>query len=285
MSRYEQQASRKKLPVLIILVVVISIISAIWIFQKNKQFTGKEIKLIAIPIAKTESDLNKEVAVDDTAKEGGDSEQTQDTDTTEELLINPGMLEPGNSDDGFRKAIVKVSANLSDWFNVKDVIRKYILIINDFSQSQILYKHRKFLKMPLVMVVKNDSQGLYMEKESYSRYDRLANAIDAIDEQKGLSLYLAFRPIFKQVYDEFAYPEDYRLEDIFMKAAASVIEAPIITDRVYLLKHSMRYKFADKKLEALNDVEKQMIRMGPENTKKIQNKLRQLVEAVSVLNE
>ena len=285
MSRYEQQASRKKLPVLIILVVVISIISAIWMYQKNKQLTGKEIKPIDIPIAKRESDLKKEVAVDATAKEGVNSEQAQVMDATEKLLIKPEMLELGKSDDSFRKALVKVSANLLDWFNVKDVIRKYILIINDLSQSQILYKHRKFLKMPQAMVVKNDLQGLYMEKTSYSRYDRLANAVDAINVQKGLSLYLAFRPLFKQVYDEFSYPEDYRLEDIFMKAAASVIEAPIITGRVSLLRHSMRYKFADKKLEALNDVEKQMIRMGPENTKKIQNKLRQLVEAMSVLNE
>ncbi len=285
MSRYEQQASQKKLPILIILIVVISIISAIWVYQKNKQVTGKEIKPIDIPIAKLESDLKNEVQVDAAAKEGVNSEQAQVLDPTERLVIKPGLLEPGKSDDSFRKEVVEVSENLLDWFNVKDVIGKYILIINDLSQNQLLYKHRKFLKMPQVMVVEKDSQGLYMEKGSYSRYDRLANAIDAINVQKGLSFYLAFRPLFQQVYDEFAYPEEYRLEDIFLKAAASVIEAPIIKGRISLLRHSVRYKFADKKLEALNDVEKQMIRMGPENTKKIQDKLRQLVEAISVLNE
>jgi Protein of unknown function (DUF3014). len=45
------------------------------------------------------------------------------------------------------------------------------------------------------------------------------------------------------------------------------------------------YKFADEQLQAMNAVEKQMIRMGPDNTRKVQEKLRQLVQAILLINE
>ncbi|MGZ8931621.1 MAG: DUF3014 domain-containing protein, partial [Methylosarcina sp.] len=69
------------------------------------------------------------------------------------------------------------------------------------------------------------------------------------------------------------------------KAAAEIISAPIRTERLAVVRPSVHYKFADPALEALNPVHKQMLRLGPENTKIIQNKLRRLVEALSENSE
>jgi hypothetical protein len=190
-----------------------------------------------------------------------------------------------DSDDSFRNSVEDVSEKLTDWFDFKHIIRKYLVIMNDISQNQIIYKHRKFLKLPKEIVVKKDSHGLYLAKESYDRFNRLADAIASIDTQKGIDLYMTFKPLFEQVFEEFGYPEEYNLEDIFLKAAASVLNAPRQKGRIAVVRHSLRYKFADKNLEALNDVEKLMLRMGPENTKKIQEKLRQLASEIAVLNE
>ena len=290
MSRYEQKVSRKYLPVLVIMVVIISTVLAVWLYQKDEKVTDKETKTIAIPVENPALDIEKkelpmnDVAVGFSPAESMANESVEDG-KEEVEVVKPTVITLEASDDSFRKALGDVSESLLNWFQVKHVIRKYVVIINDLSQNQILYKHRKFLKMPQKFVAQEDTQGLYIGHESYARYDRLANTMASLDVQKGLDLYLTFRPLFKQVYDEFAYPAEYRLEDIFMKAAASVLEAPVIKGRVFLLRHSVRYKFAKQELEALNGVEKQMIRMGPENTQKIQAKLRQLVEAISVLNE
>lgn len=291
MSRYEQKVSRKYSRVLVIMVVMISTVLAVWMYQKDEKAIDKEIKVIAIPQEKPMPDTAKkelsmiDVAIGFSPAESMVIESVEDGKEEEVEVVKPTVIALEASDDSFRKALGDVSESLLNWFQVKHVIRKYVVIINDLSQNQILYKHRAFLKMPQKFVAKEDTQGLYMANESYARYDQLANAMASLDVQKGLDLYLTFRPLFKQVYDEFAYPAEYRLEDIFMKAAASVLEAPVIKGRVSLLRHSVRYKFAKQELEALNGVEKQMLRMGPENTQKIQAKLRQLVEAISVLNE
>jgi len=290
MSRYDPKISKNFSPLWVIIMVLIAIIFATWMLQKNKLAKQTESRTLDIPIRKQVLAVEKEMPIVPvpTPKTKPDypyPEKKIINTIDVQLIVKPEPLKLEESDDSFRQAVKDVSENLSDWFNVKGVIRKYIIIVNDLSQNQIIYKHRKFLKMPQNMLVKEDSQGLYMDPQSYRRYDRLANAIAFINVQKGRELYLTYRPLLKQVFDEFAYPAEYRLEDIFMKAVASVIEAPIIKGRISLVRHSVNYKFADKKIEALNDVKKQMLRMGPENTRKIQNKLRQLVEVIVTVNE
>jgi hypothetical protein len=80
-----------------------------------------------------------------------------------------------------------------------------------------------------------------------------------------------------QVFAEFSYPKDFTLETIIKKAAGEIIATPVVEGQISLIRPSVLYKFADPKLEALNAVQKQMIRMGPENTKIIQNKCREFL--------
>lgn len=285
MNRYGQKVSKKKSPILLI-VGVFFIVSVIWFYMTRQADNDSEVKSIDIPVEKSVSGFEEPVQLNDNSEKNASSYEKKrgvDDENNTATLKKPLLLE--DSDDSFRKTIEDVSENLSDWFNFKHIIRKYLLIMNDISQNQLLYKHRKFLKLPKEIVVKNDSRGLYLAKESYDRFNRLADAIASIDTQKGIDLYITFKPLFEQVYEEFGYPEEYKLEDIFLKAAASVLNAPRQKGRVAVVRHSLRYKFSDKNLEALNDVEKLMLRMGPENTKKIQEKLRQLVAAIVILSE
>jgi hypothetical protein len=88
-----------------------------------------------------------------------------------------------------------------------------------------------------------------------------------------------------EVFKEFSYPDEYNLEDIFTKAAAIILAAPARDGQIALERHSVHYKFADQQLEALNPIHKQMLRMGPDNTRIIQNKLRLFVESLVNLKE
>ena len=292
MSRYEQKVSKKYTPIVIILIVIILVAVAIWFFQSNQRDNNINTKAIEIPqqpiMPKGEQKSNDKKIKQPEVSAGEpilESKNKKIETPADRLKIKSEFLKLENSDESFRVAIKSASENLLEWFLTKDVIKKFIVLSNDLSQKQILNKHRTFLKPPGRIIVKMDAKGLYLAEQSYRRYEPLANAIEAIDLQTGLDLYIVFKPLFEKVYKEFSYPAQYRLDDIFLKAAANVIEAPVVTNRIALVKQTISYKFVDKKLESLNDVEKLMIRMGPENTKKIQAKLRKLVEAVAALNE
>ncbi len=289
MSRYKRKDENKHLPILMIMLVLILFTLGVWVYMLNDEESETVSQLIEIPKQKKTTDFETEKLIAINPARNTDKNNISGENSTDGLLNDlpkqPELVELDTSDEGFTAAVTEVSKDLGDWFNVKDVIRKYIILIHDVSQNRILLKHKRFLKMPQKNMVKEDSQGLYLTKEGYRRYDGFANALVSIDIKKGLSLYLTFKPLFDKVYQTFSYPESYKLEDIFLKAAANVIKAPVEEGRVGLVKHTLFYKFSDRKLEALSDVEKQMLRMGPENTKKIQTKLRQLVEAFSLLNE
>ncbi len=294
MNRYKPQ-EQKGVSKLIIALLILGVI-AVWFYLNDQSENAVDVIKIDIP---KENQSESSVQPAQTVNQITDQElENQPQQTQVQAAINqssqfedssskkqPMLPSLANSDIAFTAALKPVSAELVKWFSTKNVIKKYIVLINDLSQGQMLYKHRRFLKAPGKFIATGDAQGLYLTEQSYRRYDSLANAIEAIDVEKGSQLYLKFRPLFEKVYKEFSYSDEYALEDIFLKAAANVIGAPVIEGRIDLLQYSVRYKFADKKLESLSHIEKQMLRMGPENTRKIQRKLRKLVQAITVLSE
>lgn len=284
MSRYEKKDSEKKFPIVMALIIVALIVMGILFFIETLEETDIEVvsESMEIPAEKLGAATDMENLLvsyenEDTAVTSEEAELAKFladlSEETESLAIE-------KSDDSFKGAVAQVSENLAQWFGAKDVIHQYIFLINDISQNQILAKNRKFLQPPKKLEVQKDGQGLYLDEKSYQRYDDFAQTIDQINVNKGVGVYQAFKPLLNHVYKLFSYPDTYQLDDIFLKAAANVIKAPVVEDRISLVKHSLLYKFEDKKLEELSAVEKQMLRMGPKNTKIIQAKLRFLVEAI-----
>jgi hypothetical protein len=211
------------------------------------------------------------------------SSETEPKISTEEPSTDSGPALPAleNSDDFFREQATRLSPGFNPWLKEDELIRKFVIIANDFSQGLRIYKHMKPFTLTEPFIAEKDNQGLYLSPKSYQRYNQLASAIDDINVKDGLQTYLTFNALFQQIFKEFSYPESYSVDDLFQKAAAELLTAPVIDSRIALVKATLGYKFADQKLETLNPVHKQMIRMGPQNTRIIQNKLRLLTEGLA----
>jgi hypothetical protein len=86
-------------------------------------------------------------------------------------------------------------------------------------------------------------------------------------------------------YDELGYP-NAKFDDAVFKAIGRMLETPVKTDPVRLIRPVVTYEYADPKLESLSAAQKQMIRMGPRNTHAIQAKLSEVAfELRAVLNQ
>lgn len=182
-----------------------------------------------------------------------------------------------SSDEFVRQAITKLSPGLAQWLNTDQLIRKCVLIVNDFAQSLRIAKHMSFLRLEEPFAVGQGANGVFIAAKTFQRYDQLAQAIQAIDAKSAVSLYQKIRPLMLQVFAEFSYPQDITLESIIKKAAGEILAAPVLEGQIALVRPSVHYKFADAKLEALSPVQKQMIRMGPVNTRIIQAKSREFL--------
>jgi hypothetical protein len=285
MNRYDPANNKNPGIVLVfVAIILITMAGVVWFYfdeQQNHRPTESESRILALPAVVKEVDAPKT-----TEMEAASNTKTT-IDNIIELPQEKWFILPNldNSDALLREEILGVSPQLAEWLTTDQLIRKYVVITNDFSQSLRIEKHMLFLNLDQPFTVDQDDKGIFIAAKSYQRYDKLAAAINAMDVQATLAVYKKFRPLLLHVFGEFSYPDEYELEDIFTKAAAVMLAAPVIEEPVALLKHANHYKLADPRLEALNPVHKQMIRMGPDNTRIIKNKLRLLLEAFDAMKE
>ena len=284
MGRYDRNRSKKSNNTVFIIAILVSLligISGTYYVMEN----FKAIKEVGSADS-TDTKLNEPAVAEDFPQE-----QQLGSDELEILPLEPvtldsidqpvqqsGQPDLLSSDDYVRQEIVNISPWLSEWFSADQLIRKYVLIANDFAQGSRISKHMSILRFSEPFVVEQQGEnGLYISPKSFTRYNKLAQTVQAINTKAAVAVYQKFRPLMLQVFAEFSYPKDFTLETIIEKAAGEIIATPLVEGQISLIRPSTLYKFADPKLEALNDVQKQMIRMGAENTKIIQNKSREFL--------
>lgn len=306
MSRYEPTRDRKPTKSTLIIPIVISFFIAaggILYVYDNYQKKIQKPEPIATVVNKeiatsdkfpvelktvTEEDLTIKAPINPITTEPKSTNQT--TDALQQSLDFSANAKPAplpdllGSDPVVRQSIIKLSPGLATWLNTDQLIRRFFLIINDFSQSQRITSHMSFLRLADPFFVEQDGNDLYIAAKNYHRYKLFTDAIQAIDAKKSANLYRRFRPLILQVFTEMGYSKDITLESVVKKAAAEIIAAPVIDGRIMLIRPSVYYRFADPKMESLIPVHKQLIRMGPENTRIIQAKCREILVELGKIN-
>ncbi len=66
------------------------------------------------------------------------------------------------------------------------------------------------------------------------------------------------------------------------RAIVELLKVPVVEGEVALRMSGIGYAFADPRLEGLSPPQKQLLRMGPENVKAIQGKLREIASFLQI---
>lgn len=111
-----------------------------------------------------------------------------------------------------------------------------------------------------------------LDRASYQRFDESAQMIDSVDARGAAEFYMRIKPMVETAFEELGY-QDKKFDDVMFRAIEILTAAPVIERPIYLLRPKIYYEFQDASLENLNAAQKQMIRMGPDNTRRIQQKL------------
>lgn len=117
--------------------------------------------------------------------------------------------------------------------------------------------------------IEQDDDNLYLDPAGYTRYDTLVSTLVALEPgtiEQGFHL---LRPLYERSYGELGLdPED--LDNSLIRVLDQVIAAPVLEEPPQLEQESVMYTYADPELEALSPLQKQLLRMGPENTRRLQ---------------
>ncbi|MCP5046310.1 MAG: DUF3014 domain-containing protein [bacterium] len=194
----------------------------------------------------------------------------------------PGLdIRLNNSDKQVRE-LLKDSSSHGDfdrWLRVNNLIRKCVAVVDNISNGVSPNAHLIFLSPPGKFKVLRREEKIILDPQSYIRYQPAAMVLASLDASKLTAQLRQLMPVMEEAYRELGYP-DKRFGEALSDAFEVLLKTPVMTEDILLEEKVTSYAFADDRLEALNDVQKQLIRMGPRNTGKILQKIRELRAAL-----
>ena len=187
-----------------------------------------------------------------------------------------------DSDSFVAEKISKLSSGTSllGYLVDEQLVRRAVVLVENISRGQ--YPQTALPYKPIVeeMQVSSDDGRLFtMEAASYTRFDAAVAAFVALDTEQAVGLYRLLSPLLQQAYAEIGF-RDAEFEQALIKAIDAVLSAPEIEGPLQLVKPSVMYLYADTRLEELANMNKQLIRLGPENSARLKAKLREFKQAL-----
>lgn len=188
-----------------------------------------------------------------------------------------------DSDELVRKKAKDLStyAKLAEWLKVDDLIRRITAAVDNTAHGMGPRAHLKFLTPQKSFTIVIKGEELYLNPQSYRRYDLVADAFLSLDANASVRIFLELKPLFQEAYRELGYPnQDF--QETLVQAIKELLTTPIVKGDIVVVQGVTTYQMADENLEDLDDAQKDLLRMGPQNIRKVQNKLREMALALGV---
>jgi len=220
-------------------------------------------------------------ATGDTAKPAAAASESRPLGGTADPIALPPLAE---TDPVVRELVRKLTSNprLTAWLATDGLIRNFTVVVSNVAGGQKIATLLRPARPSLPFRVIERDNTTYVDPRSYERYTTLAEGVSAVDAEGSARLYATLKPRIEEAYRELGEPEasfDRTLE----RAIVSLLEAPVSTDAVRLKPHGATgYAFVDERLESLTPAQKVLLRMGPQNARAIQTKLREIALALGV---
>ncbi len=201
----------------------------------------------------------------------------------EEDVENPFQVELNESDPVLRERAGELSADqtLESWLKSQDLIRKFVAAVDNIANGLSPRPQIDFFTPRGDFKAIRKNNRYYTDPQNYSRYNLVARVFSSLDAAKTIQLYRRAKPLIQEAYEELGYP-DQDFDVTLVEAIVELLKVPVIQGEMLLEKKVISYAISDPGLENLSEAQKYLLRMGPDNIRSIQRKLRELGEALDI---
>jgi hypothetical protein len=171
--------------------------------------------------------------------------------------------------------------NLPDtWLAQGDYVRRLVVLAENATRGEVPRRQLAFLapSQPFRVIERDDS--VIIDPVSYRRYDAYVDRLESVPPATAAQLLDTLEPLIEAALGEIGV--DAPPGDVLAAAIRQVLAVPEVDGDIALEQPNVMYTFADPRLEALAPVQKQVLRMGPDNVRRIKAYLRALVEALEL---
>jgi hypothetical protein len=184
----------------------------------------------------------------------------------------------GQMDTFLRALLATLSSHpdLARWLATDDLIRQMANGIDRISRGQSPAADLQVLRPAGDFAVTGRRQAWTISPDSFGRYDRFAALVQSLDARGVVGAYRTIQPRLDEAYRALGRSEG-GVDAALDVALQTLIDTPIPKTPVALVQgKGATYAYRDPALERLSPVQKQLLRMGPDNMRVIQTRLREI---------
>jgi len=178
-----------------------------------------------------------------------------------------------------RLAAAGASPPLDRLLQQQNLIQQGAALIDGFSRGLVL---RKLLPIDppteAFSVLEQGGQTL-MNPAAYARFDELVAAFAALDTAMLVETFHTLRPLCEEAFGQLGLNPD-EFDNAVIRMLDRILSTPEIEGSIALTQKSVLYRYDDPRLEELAPLQKQLLRMGPENIRRIKLQARALREGL-----
>lgn len=215
------------------------------------------------------------------------TEQVARPGTSSRVPAEPGeniVLPPLDESDALvRELVARLSSHprVAAWLTTDQLVRNFAVVVLNIAEGRTPSPHLRKIAPGGKFHVIEEGTTLRIDPRSFQRYDPHANAIAGIDARGAARLYATLKPRIDDAYRELGAPHgdfDRTLE----RAIAQLLKPAALPETVAVQRAPAGFAFADPSLESLSPAQKQLLRMGPNNMRIVQSKLREVAQYVGL---
>jgi hypothetical protein len=159
------------------------------------------------------------------------------------------------------------------------LLERFVIMTNTLAEEEIATNNRMLVQPDKPFRTYRQADKEWIDPASYKRYAPYVEVLESLETESLLQLYQEYKPAIEQIFAEIGNPSD-SFDEKLEEAIDVLLDTPEVPFPVEVYTDSVMYKFADSQLESLTAPQKQLLRTGPENMRRIKAKLREIKETL-----
>jgi hypothetical protein len=173
---------------------------------------------------------------------------------------------------------------LRTWLRAPGLIRRLVAGVANVAEGESPREQLRFLAPKEPFRVVAEDGRLVADPRSHARYDVAAEVFVSLDVPAVIRAYRLLQPLFEEAYTDLGLPEP-SFEETLGKAIAEILAAPRLQGAAELQPVAGFYEYSDQELEGLSPAQRHLLRMGPRNALRIQEKLGEIQRGLGLAEE
>lgn len=275
----EQEPSKnQQLYLLAIAGVVIVILIALWLLFAKEQTVEPTVNLMPPVVNEPVQQEPEAEPVTETVETAPEADTVEPVTVAEpEAVVTPEPAIPAldDSDTEVRQRLLALDwrPGLASLFVTEDMLRSFAVQVDNIAQGQLAAGSALLQPLEQKFTVE-DGAKLQLDEASFKRYEPYIQLLESVKPAQLVALFNRYEPLLQQAYAELGYP-DQLFKNKLIEAIDELLATPEVNYPLALERPAVVYVFADPAIEQLPAAQKQMIRLGPDNQRKIRALLQQ----------